>query len=118
MKKRIRAPMALSPLDLQTLFTQMDKVGKQEMAQKEGAALLQSIQQAKQQQQTDEKIRSVNEAQNTGEGAEGVKDKNGGRAGQDGNRHNRAAEETEEAAREGETIIRDPDLGMNIDVSL
>jgi len=109
--------MALSPLDLQTLFTQMDKVGKQEMAQKEGAALLQSIQQARQQQQTDEKIRSVNEAQNTGEGAEGVKDKNGGRAGQDGNRHNRTAEESEEDAGEGESIIRDPDLGMNIDVS-
>jgi len=110
--------MALSPLDLQTLFTQMDKVGKQEAAQREGAAILQSIQQAKHQQQTDEKIKSVNEAQNTGEGVEGVKDKNGGRSGQDGNRHNHAEENDGEKSWEGEKIIRDPDLGMNVDVSL
>jgi len=117
MKKQTRVPMALSPIDLQTLFTQMDKVGKQETAQKEGAALLQAIQQAKHQQETDEKIRSVNEAQNTGEGAEGVKDRNGGRAGHDGSRRNHTTEEAEENGGEGK-IIRDPDLGMNIDVSL
>jgi hypothetical protein len=110
--------MALSPLDLQTLFTQVDKVGKQEAAQKEGAALLQSIQQAKHQQQTDEKIRSVNEAQDVSEGTENINDKNGGRAGQDGRGHNRAAEDDQENAEEGNKIIRDPDLGMNIDVSL
>ncbi|MDR2701332.1 MAG: hypothetical protein LBB72_02745 [Spirochaetaceae bacterium] len=110
--------MALSPLDLQTLFTQMDKVGKQEAAQRVGAAILQSIQQEKHQQQTDERIRSVNEAQDTGEGTEGVKDKNGGRAGQDGNRRNHTTGDDEEKAWEGDTIIRDPDLGMNIDVSL
>jgi hypothetical protein len=110
--------MALSPLDLQTLFTQMDKVGRQEASQREGAAILQSIQQAKHQQQADEKVRSVNEAQGTGEGAEGIKDKNGGRQGQDGNRHNNTVENDEEKAREGDKIIRDPDLGMNVDVSL
>jgi hypothetical protein len=108
--------MAISPIDLQTLFTQVDKVGKQESAQKEGAALLQSIQQAKDQQDTDERIRSVNEAQNTGEGAEGIKDKNG-RAGQEGSGHRK--EEAEEKPEDsGDTVIRDPDLGRNIDVSL
>jgi len=96
----------------------MDKVGKQEAAQREGAAILQSIQQAKHQQQTDEKVRSVNEAQDTGEGAEGIKDKNGGRAGQDAGRRNHTAENEEEKEWEGDIIIRDPDLGMNVDVSL
>jgi hypothetical protein len=109
--------MALSPLDLQTLFTQMDKVGKQEAAQREGAAILQSLQQAKHQQQIEEKIRSVNEAPETGDGTERIKDKNGGRAGQDGRGQNHA-EDDEENAGEGNKIIRDPDLGMNIDVSL
>jgi type II secretory pathway pseudopilin PulG len=110
--------MALSPLDLQTLFTQMDKVGRQEAAQREGAAILQSIQQARNQQQTDEKVRSVNEAQNTGDGTESIHDKNGGRAGQDGRRHNHTAGNDEEKAEEESKIIRDPDLGMNLDVSL
>lgn len=108
--------MALSPIDMQTLFSQMDKVGKQEAAQKEGAALLQAIQQAKHQQQTDEKIRSVNEAQDTGEGTEGVKDRKGGQAKQDGKGHHHVTEETEEIAENG--VIRDPALGTNIDVSL
>lgn len=110
--------MAISPLDLQTLFTQMDKVGRQEAAQRDGAAILQSIQQAKQQQQTDERVRSVNEAQNTGEGSEAIKDKNGGRAGQEQDgKKNLSPEEAEENGEE-EGIIRDPDLGRNIDVSL
>ena len=111
--------MAISPLDLQTLFTQMDKVGKQEAAQRDGAAILQSVQQARQQQQTDERVRSVNEAQNTGEGSEAIKDRNGGRAGQGQEEEkNLSPEETEETAEKEDGIIRDPDLGRNIDVSL
>jgi len=112
--------MAISPLDLQTLFTQMDKVGKQEAAQREGAALLQSIQQSKIQQETEERIRAVNEAQNMGEGAEEIKDKNGGRGGQEGSHnpsHNSSMEEAEAVEIEN-SVIRDPDLGKNIDVSL
>jgi hypothetical protein len=108
--------MAISPLDLQTLFTQMDKVGGKEAAQREGAAILQSIQQQKIQQQMDEKIRSVNESQDTGDGAEGIKDKKG-RAGQEDRKHNHSAEEPEENAGEG-GVIKDPALGKNIDVSL
>jgi hypothetical protein len=109
--------MAISPLDLQTLFTQMDKVGKQEAAQREGAALLQSIQQARHQQETDERIRSVNEAQNMGEGTEEIKDKNGGRSGRE-DRQTHVTENTEESIEEKDSVIRDPDLGKNIDFSL
>ena len=107
--------MAISPLDLQTLFTQADKVGKQSMAQREGAALFQSIQHVRIQQQTDEKIRSVNEAQDTGDGSEAIDDENGGRAGQETphGSHQEAKDETEE----DEKIIRDPALGKNIDFS-
>ena len=108
--------MAISPLDLQTLFTQMDKVGKQNTAQREGAALLQSIQHARIQQQTDEKIRSVNEAQNTGEGSEAIDDKNGGRAGQE-NPHGESSDTKEENAELGDKI-RDPALGKIVDFSL
>jgi hypothetical protein len=108
--------MAISPLDLQTLFTQMDKVNKQEVAQKDSAAILQSIHQAKIQQQTDERIRSVNEAQNTGEGSEAINDENGGRAGQEASFKESREESGEEAPKD--EVIRDPDLGKNIDFSL
>ena len=107
--------MAISPLDLQTLFTQMDKVSKQDAAQREGAAILQSIQHSRIQQQLDEKVRSVNESQNTGEGTESIDDNSGGKAGQE-NRQGESSEMTEE--KEDRGVIRDPDLGRNIDVSL
>ena len=107
--------MAISPLDLQTLFTQADKVSKQATAQREGAALLQSIQHVRIQQQADEKVRSVNEAQNTGDGSEAIDDENGGRAGQEAPHGEHAETKEEEAQNEG--IIRDPALGKNIDFS-
>ena len=108
--------MAISPLDLQTLFTQADKVGKQSMAQREGAALLQSIQHIRIQQQTDEKIRSVNEAQDTGEGSEAINDENSGRSGQEASHGGHQESEKENA--KAEDMIRDPALGKNIDLSL
>jgi hypothetical protein len=116
MKKHRRDPMAISPLDLQTLFTQMDKVNKQEAAQRDSAAILQSIHQTRIQQQTDEKIRSVNEAQNTGEGSEAINDENGGNAGQEA--HHRESKEEPPETPLTEEVIRDPDLGRNIDFSL
>ncbi|MDR2312922.1 MAG: SS18 family protein [Spirochaetaceae bacterium] len=109
--------MAISPIDLQTLFTQVDKVGKQEAASREGAALLHSVQQARIQQQLDERIRSVNEAQNMGEGAESIQDKNGGKP-EHGGAGRRREEEKKTAEREEEEVIKDPALGKNIDVSL
>jgi len=109
--------MAISPLDLQTLFTQMDKVGKQDAAQREGAAILQSIQHSRIQQQLDEKIRSVNESQNTGEGAEAIDDNSGGKTGQE-NHQGESSDKAEENDKEDGGVIRDPDLGRNIDVSL
>jgi hypothetical protein len=110
--------MAISPIDLQALFTQVDKVGKQETAQKEGAAIQQAIQQAQSQRLTDEKIRSVNEAQDQGEGAEGVRDHSGRKASHEGGARHNGGEENAEEKKDDAGVIRDPDLGRNIDVSL
>jgi len=109
--------MAISPIDLQTLFTQVDKVGKQETAQREGLAIQQALQQAQSQRQTEEKIRSVNEAPDQGEGAEVVRDLAGGRNDYEGEGGKREGEE-EQAEKKDDGIIRDPALGKNIDVSL
>jgi hypothetical protein len=112
--------MAIQPIDLQTLFTQLDKVGKTQAAQKEGLAAQQALQNVQTQRKTEEHIQSVNEAQNTGEGAEKVNDHGGrknnaeegeAREGKDaGNGETEAEEETR-------FLIRDPALGRNIDMS-
>jgi hypothetical protein len=110
--------MAISPIDLQTLFTQVDKIGKQESAQREGAALQQALQQAQNQQLTEERIRSVNEAQNSGEGAEGIRDRRGGKGREREGEKKAGEEEEEEQKGASESVIRDLDLGKNVDISL
>jgi hypothetical protein len=107
--------MAIQPIDLQTLFTQVDKVGKMLSGQREGLALQQSIQGLSIQKKTEIKNQSVNEARDAGEGAGRIKDQNAG--------NNAGAEEEAKKKREKkedlppEPLIRDPDLGKIIDLS-
>ena len=114
--------MAIQPIDLQTLFTQMDKVAKTQSAQREGVALQQSIQGTELQKKTEAHIQSVNEAQNTGEGAEKVKDRGaksqgGGHSG--GKKKEDAPGEHESNNGENQdTVFHDPSLGKNIDISI
>ena len=111
--------MAIAPIDLQTLFTQVDKVGRAQVAQREGQALQQAIQGVEIQRKTEENIKQVNEAQNTGEGTDKINDqsqrqgsdsKKDGKK-KDGSQHNEEAEEHL-------SVLRDPYLGKKIDISL
>jgi hypothetical protein len=112
--------MAIQPIDLQTLFTQLEKVGKNQAAQKDGLAIQQALQGIHIQKKTEENIQSVNEAQNTGEGAERIKDreqrKKAGHepADQEGGGGNEEKSSPEEKA---VFVFRDPALGRNLDLS-
>lgn len=110
--------MAIQPIDLQTLFTQVDKVGKREAVQKEGVQLQQSLQNVQIQKRTEERSHSVNETRDTGQGAERVKDRESrkwtGQEGKDDEEKDGSGSSGED---ENSPVIRDPDLGRNIDVS-
>jgi len=112
--------MAIQPIDLQTLFAQMDKVGKTQSAQREGLALQQAMQGAQIQRKTEEHIQSVNEAQNTGDdGTEKVKDRSS-HSGKDsdGEKKKENRKKTSEQEEDQSPVIHDPHLGRNIDISL
>jgi hypothetical protein len=111
--------MAIQPIDLQTLFTQIDKVGKTQSDMKEGLQIQQALQGIRIQKKTEERARAVNESQNTGEGAERIKDRASRRqAGEEGARPSDNPEEDEgEDAPEDASVFRDPALGKNIDMS-
>ena len=112
--------MAIQPIDLQTLFTQLDKVGRAQSAQREGLAVQQAMQGVQIQRKTEEHIQSVNEAQDTGEGAEKVNDRRGrgeGRAPGQGGDWKASAGDGEQAGPPPE-VFRDPVLGRTIDISL
>jgi hypothetical protein len=113
--------MAIQPIDLQTLFTQIDKVGKLQASQKEGLALQQAIRSVEIQRRTEEHIQSVNEAQNTGEGMEQINDRNAGKrqAGEEpADREGRDGDPGDAPEKTGSAwVIKDPALGRNVDFS-
>jgi hypothetical protein len=108
--------MAIQPIDLQILFTQLDTVGKNQAVQKEGLQMQQALQSVQIQKKTEERVQSVIESQDTGEGAEAVRDRSSRQKNEQKNdREGPAGKDAGEEA--GLVIIRDPALGKNIDVS-
>jgi hypothetical protein len=110
--------MGIAPVDLQTLFTQLEKVGKTQAAQREGHVIQQAMQNVQLQRKIDEQLQQVNEAQNTGEGVEKVKDRDS----EQENKQNSSGRDNSEKS-DGEedgspSVVRDPTLGRNIDISL
>jgi hypothetical protein len=110
--------MAIQPIDLQTLFTQLDKVAKNQTAQKEGLHIQQALQGDQIQKKTDERIQSVNESQDTGEGAEIIRDRNSRKKREkEGQDREGTGKSPLEETRDAPGIFRDPELGRNIDLS-
>lgn len=116
MQRQCGDPMAIQPIDLQTLFTQIDKVGKEQSNQKEGLQIRQGIYSIHQQEKNDQQIQSVNQAQDTGQGAEQIKDrkrKNNSERGEAEKKEGKNPENEEEKI----IFVKDPALGQNLDVS-
>jgi ribosomal protein L12E/L44/L45/RPP1/RPP2 len=108
--------MAIAPIDLQAIFSQVDKVGKAQISQREGQALHQAIQGVQIQKKIEENIQQVNEAQNTGEGAEKIKDRGADSKKQGSGGKKRQEEKMNEE--EKPFFLSDPSLGKKIDISL
>ena len=109
--------MAIAPIDLQAIFSQVDKVGKTQAAQKDGAALHQALQGVQIQRKTEELIQQVNETQDTGEGSEKINDRTAKQK-NDSKKERKEGDKSDENEEEKKTeFIRDPSLGNKIDVS-
>jgi len=112
--------MAIQPIDLQALFTQLDKVAKSQVVQKEGQQIQEALQQAQTQRRLEQNIHSVNQSQHMGEEAGTIKDENrrGAHANQ-GRTMGKQEEEDEDPTADDEKLdlIRDPALGRNLDIS-
>ena len=111
--------MAIQPIDLQALFTQLDKVGKNQTMMREGQQIQESMQQLQFQRRNEQNIQSVNQAQDMGEEAETIKDekRQGTRENNFGARERQPQDEELFEAEEKRDLIRDPALGRNIDIS-
>ncbi|MCL2093203.1 MAG: hypothetical protein FWH12_03315 [Treponema sp.] len=110
--------MAIQPIDLQALFSQLHQVGKTQAMAREGQQIQENLQAQQSQRRLEENIQAVNEAQNMGDEAEKIKDENRGRnsmAGQGG--PGKEEEDQEEERALHVDVIRDPALGRNLDIS-
>ncbi|MBN2354345.1 MAG: hypothetical protein JXD23_17375 [Spirochaetales bacterium] len=102
--------MPILPIDLQTLFAQMNQVGKEQSTLKEGAAIQSSMQGMGVVKQAEQRDSSVNESQNVGEGVESLK--NEGKKQREKSRGKKREREKEEK----KEYFSDPALGHHIDI--
>ena len=108
----------MQPIDLQTLFTQMDKVGRNQMQHKEGLQIQATLQQVQSQKKAEEQVRSVNETQNTGNGIKNVNDENKNPQNTGNSSKQKDEEDTEKKPENKKNgYFRDPALGRIIDIN-
>jgi hypothetical protein len=107
--------VSLVPIDLQTLFSQSNTVGKEQAVQKEATPTAQSLQGSQLVQKTEQRDNDVNETPTQEEGSEKVKD----RARRGAERRRRQAAPRRPAGTEppAKDVVRDPELGRNVDIS-
>lgn len=110
--------MAIQPIDLQTLYTQLEKVSKMTAHQQQGLQLQKAIQQEEQAKRLQEKQKTVEKVSMDEDGFPVVSDHNKAitpNEDEDGD-HQREPEK-DEAIPEKLEIIKDPKLGQHIDIS-
>jgi hypothetical protein len=109
--------MSIKPVDLQTLFMQMNQVGKEQALGKEAQVQGQDHEIAKMLQEEDQRDHSINKAEEAGDEAnkvKGEKEHGGEYAETDekGSKHKESTEHESEAE-----VLQDPNLGRHIDLS-
>jgi hypothetical protein len=109
--------MAIQPIDLQTMFTQIDKVGKEQASLRDGQTLHQAVLGEQAQKKLEQQIKSVNDVQNTGEGTEPVNDRESHQEKKEGWGRRKEQEEKQKPSISGTFVVRDPALGKNVDFS-
>lgn len=111
----------IRPLDLQTLYMNLDKVGKEQAQSKEAQAQAQANQVQRLQKEHDQGQHAVGKTNPTvgAEGDTSVKVQADGRqAGSELPRHRQSRQKTEdEPPEEEDTTWKDPELGKHIDLS-
>ncbi|HPE37040.1 MAG TPA: hypothetical protein PK625_07815 [Spirochaetales bacterium] len=107
--------MPIKPIDLQTLFTQMDKVARQNAAERDAAVAQKALLGATMQKKAVEEASSVKKLEEDKSGPGAVKDKQDETAA-GAQSENKQKKEQERDQAEQETV-QDPALGGHIDIS-
>ena len=110
--------MPIKPIDLQTLFSQLEQVGRERAAGKDGnvGLLQQSLQGMAQLKKRGEEAKAIRKPEASENGAPGVNDREGGT--RDERSGSPREKESDGAAEEpAPNVITDPELGSRVDIS-
>ena len=107
--------MPILPIDLQTLFSQMNQVGKEQALQKEVPPIHQSLQGMEIAENAKVKDESINQTDQVGEGLEKIKDKE--KKKEKENARRKKGKNKEENDSEDKEIITESYLGHHIDIT-
>lgn len=108
--------MALAPLDLQVLYSQLETVSKTVAHQQQGQQLANAIQRETHAQQLAEKNSTVQQLKSGEDSVHKIKDRAAGGSSQN-NSGRRKGEEEEEKETPAPVAFQDPNLGKFIDIS-
>ena len=106
--------MAIAPIDIQTLYTQLDKVSKNVVQQQQGAALQSSMVMDAKMQKEIEHQNVVNETKKD-EKSNDVKNDKKGSSGNSNQKKDEKQDKPKQTHPE-QFYIKDPSLGNNLDV--
>ena len=106
--------MSIQPIDLQTLFSHLNQVGKEQANIRTQDALQQAHQGSELARQTEIKDHSVNETKDSEQGPGAIKDEEN-----KNKRHPQEKDQKQERKNENNDLeyVKDPALGNNIDIS-
>lgn len=109
--------MALAPLDLQILYSQLETVSKTVAHQQQGQQLANAIQRETHAQQLAEKNSTVQQLKSGEDSVHKIKDRAAGGSSQNGSGRRQSEEEGEEKEAPAPVAFQDPNLGKFIDIS-
>lgn len=108
--------MAIHPIDLQVLYTQMDKVSKTAVQQQQGAVLQNAMMTEALLQKNIEQTGVIEESKKE-EKENNIKDKEGSSSDKEKESKNRKENSAKEEIETEYTVIKDPALGTHLDTS-
>jgi hypothetical protein len=113
--------MPLLPIDLQTMFSQMSQIGREQAVQKEVPPQYQAVQAEQIVRKTEHDDKAVNQAREPDEGPAKVKEEGPRRRRRRGGPRERSRAGGGQAPAEGEPperreVFEDPALGHNVDL--
>jgi len=116
-KMQSELQMAIAPIDLQTLYTQLDKIGKTQGSQAHNMqvqSVLQDAEKAKQQLEKQKKISSTTMPDEND--TQKIKDRQHNQDDENKNSGHEKESQEEKLEKKQKVPFQDPDLGQHIDV--